>query len=834
MSKCLEGVPKEIVDAAEAAPDKKEFVRNLRAENARNYKLMNMTKEKHIELTKLLDEHPKGAVSALRSILTNDVHGKAKNSNVEYRTHAIIGQTHAKMVDVIEAISTRTLGLTRDVKLADDIVREIHGTSTGNKEAVKLAKQWEVASSNLRERFNEGGGAIDKLETWGMPQSHDQAKVSKVNIDNWVAFIKPLLKNADDLNLNKIYETISTGGANKLREGGLYATKHMGGGKMVANKNNEPRSLHFKDGDSWLKYQKEFGREDPLSVMLDHVRALATDTAMIEILGPNPDNMFKTLQMDVALREKLDGGQKGFEWYTNGIYNVVSGTVDSSASLTTSSKTFEAVMGNLRSVQTATKLGSAQLSAASDMGTLISNAKHHGMDVGKLMATFAKNFDVNNQVAISRLGFAADVFNSTISSRFTEMGNGLTAQAAESLIRSTGLNMWTEAARKAFQYEFYNHLKDLKSINTKEVPKLFEQYGWSKASFDNLDFENLTQIQQTRILEMVNQETDYAVLVPTARTRAITTGGLAKGTFGGEVARQVTQFKSFPITYMIQEFSRMFLQNPENYTRAKYAAMVLTSTTILGGLSLAMKDASLGYGELRAGNPLGEDASDKDIAKFWAAAAMQGGGGGIFGDFIFSDQNRYGSSIAVTLAGPTASTIDKTIKLTLGNAQDAINPEKESTHFGSEAVDFANRELNPFNTWYTKAVINEYVMENLKLLMDKDYEKTQLEHAAKRRREFGQEKIDAFKPKAYDKVKEAQKDIDALRTKYSKAYNNQTDATKKKQIFQQYQDETKRVKKRLTQEESYGIEIKGMSEPRDKDGGGGIKVFTKKKMIDLD
>lgn len=826
MSDCLEGLPIDVVEAVKSAKDKKKFVQEMQVVNARKYKLLKMQKEKHVELLGILDAHSKGGVSALRSILTNDVHALAKNSNVEYRTHAINGQIQAKMVNVIEAISTRMLGTTRDVKLADDMVLEIHGTKTGNKEAVKLARQWEEASSFARERFNEAGGAIDKLESWGMPQSHDQLKVGKADIDEWVAFIKPLLKDSD-IDLNKVYETISTGGANKLRDGGLDSSKFMGGGNIVANKNNDPRSLHFKDGDAWLKYQKEFGREDPLAVMLDHVRALSVDTALVEILGPNPENMFKTLHKEVQLREKLDDGQGGFEWYTNAIYNVVSGKVDTSASVSGVTQKFEAVMGTLRSVQTATKLGSAQLSAASDMGTMISNAKHHGMDATKLMASFAKNMDVKNQVEIARMGYAADVFNSTISSRFSEVGVGMSAQAAEALIRSTGLNMWTEAARKAFQSEFHYHLKDLSQSKGK-VPEIFEQYGWSKAQFDNLDFDKLTLKQETRILEMVNQETDFAILVPTARTRAITTGGFQRGSVAGELARLTTQFKSFPITYMIQQFGRMFLQNSGNMTRAKYAAMVLTSTTVLGGMVVMMKDASLGYEEGRKGNPWDEDSSTEDMAKFWAAAAMQGGGAGLFGDFMFSDQNRYGGSALASLTGPTMGTAEKAVQLTIGNAQ-AWSDDKD-THLGSEAVDFANRELNPFNTWYTKAVIDNLVMENIKLLADDTYEEKQVKKATKRRREFGQEKIDMFKADNHNPLENAQSDVKALRSKYNKLYKNEEDSGKKKKILTKYQQETSKIKKSLPKNKQYSLEIKLLgSTQRSKSR---FKPFLKKeKMI---
>jgi hypothetical protein len=139
----------------------------------------------------------------------------------------------------------------------------------------------------------------------------------------------------------------------------------------------------------------------------------------------------------------------------------------------------------------------------------------------------------------------------------------------------------------------------------------------------------------------------------------------------------------------------------------------------------------------------GLDVTDKNIdtetkVKFWSAAALQGGGLGIFGDLIFSDQTRYGNSPLPTFAGPTGSVIEDAVKLTVGNAQQAL--KGETTHIGSEAVDFVNRHANPVNTFYTKLLIEQYIARNLKILLDEDYEKNEARKLRKRAKEYGQEK----------------------------------------------------------------------------------------------
>lgn len=741
MSDCLKNVSSEMKERVTKmlgdSPDnvkKAQVIAELRMQNARKQQLLNIQKQKHAELHLRINEHPDGKVSGLRSILTNDLSGNSYNSNIEYRTSAIIGQAHGMFVDLIDALSTRKFGFTRDSVLGKAVVQELFGTDSANPAAQKLAQQWRNVSEWMRQRFNAAGGGIDKLDTWGMPQSHNGIKIYKAGKNEWVDFITPLLRNAEELDLGKVYETIVTGGLNKTGNDG-----NVVGGKMAANRHNEARSLHFKDGDSWLAYQERFGQEDPLSTMLDHVRQMSTDIALVEIMGPNPDAMFKTLQRDVILADKLSSGQKGNELFTDAIYNVVSGKVDSTASMTYASDALASTFGTIRSIQVATKLGGAMLSSLSDIGTLMTNSVYNGLNPIKVLTRFAKNLNVTNQKEIARIGFAADVFNSTISSRFAEMSHSSAAKAAEGVIRASGMSIWTEASRKAFQFELYHHMRDLRvEYNGGDVPELFGRYGFDKASFEALNFDNLTLDQHTRLLEVVGEETNYAVLVPTARTRAITTGGLPKGTIGGELFRTATLFKSFPITFMIQHFSRTFNQG-DIKTRTAYGVMMFTSMSLLGGLAMTLKDAARGY-EVRDGAPGGDDDELNDQAKWWAAAIMQGGGIGLLGDMVLSDQNRYGGSFASMVSGPVAGTIDRGMKLTVGNVQQALAGKE--THFGSEAIDFVDKEMNPLNLWYMNAAVDHMVMDNLKRFADSGFEEKRIEKEAKRTREFGQERFD--------------------------------------------------------------------------------------------
>jgi hypothetical protein len=89
-------------------------------------------------------------------------------------------------------------------------------------------------------------------------------------------------------------------------------------------------------------------------------------------------------------------------------------------------------------------------------------------------------------------------------------------------------------------------------------------------------------------------------------------------------------YKSFPITMITTHLYRRATQL-DGLSRAKVLSRV--------------DDRLDGYGsDQRAGETYSARSQEMSEPGFWGQAFTQGGGAGIFGDFIFSDQNRYGNS----------------------------------------------------------------------------------------------------------------------------------------------------------------------------------------------
>lgn len=676
----------------------------IRGKLKRKKELLIKTKEAQQRLFKTVEQHPEGLEVGLRSVLSQDMYGKATNSNVFYRQKALQGLVESKIADLKENLSTTNLGFSRDKELGRDFIRAVFGEKSENPLAIKMAKQWEDASEWMRSRFNEYGGNLGKLDYGYLPQGHDRLKIQGTKQDEWVAFIKPLLKDSD-IDLEYTYKTIASGGLNKLKEGSV------GKGKSIANKHNDPRSLHFKDADSWIKYQEEFGNMDPMATIDNHIKSLTTDMSLVEILGPNPVHMYDTLKTKI---DKANVGKKSSEWraYTDAMFNVVTAKVDNDLEGIGKIGTASQVM---RGVNTATMLGGATLSAISDIGSLMVNTVYQGMNPLKVGKEFVKNFRIKNQGDAIRAGLGADVFSSEVTKRYSELGQGFWAKASETVMRATFMNIWTEAARKSFQTEYMH-----KVLNGRKL-------------------ESLSETELIRTLEKVQEQTDYAVLMPTARVRAITTAGREKGSGMGEFARTTTQFQSFTLTFMQQHGARILMQGGLG-SRIAYGSALLTVSTLLGGVAMMAKDAAKGFTPREGGNIFDKNTDPKDKQKFWGAAALQGGGAGILGDLLFSDQTRFGNTFLPGIGGPTGGVIEDTVKLTVGNLQQAM--DGKNTNIGSEAVEFANRHANPANLFYSKLLIDQYVVRNLKMFLDEDYEREERRKLRKRKKEYGQEKFD--------------------------------------------------------------------------------------------
>ena len=156
---------------------------------------------------------------------------------------------------------------------------------------------------------------------------------------------------------------------------------------------------------------------------------------------------------------------------------------------------------------------------------------------------------------------------------------------------------------------------------------------------------------------------------------------------------------------------------------------------MFGAISLHAKDIAAG----REPRPM------NDI-KFWVAAFAQGGGAGIFGDFLFADYNRYGQGLTSSAFGPTGELVDKTWQLTVGNGKEILAALAEGetdivdiiddTKIASETINYVER-YTP-DIWQAHLIKNAF-FDQLELLADPDAQAKYNRMIRKRQREYNQE-----------------------------------------------------------------------------------------------
>lgn len=663
-----------------------------------------------------------------------DQDSRAPYSNVEGRRKAVRARAHAMVDQVLADHSSNLLGRVRNRAQLDNVERELFGEDSGDLAAKELADAWSQAAEMLRQRFNAAGGDIGKLDGWGLPQAHDTRLVRAAGYDAWRAEIAPRLDRLRmvdqttglpfsdqgfEVALREVFETIRSDGWNKRDAGG-----QAGIGKL-ANRRHDPRFLIFRSADDWRAYQQRFGAGTSFDAMMGHIDGMARDIALLEILGPNPaatvgwlkDTIERSAALDRTANSKARDRAFAATKQIDRLYNEITGA-NGRAENGTLALTFSSV----RSLQTAAKLGSATLSAVTDVAFQASTRAYNGLPAASMLRDYAKLLrpgSVEDQKLAVRLGLIANEWSARTAAQGRYLGEELSGEVsrrlAEGVLRASGLSRWTESGRWAFGMEFLGHITSESVKRFDGLDPAFrsalERYGMGAAEWEKIRATPLeldrgvpwlkpANVEDRelgdRLLEMILTETDYAVPTADLRTRAMISSVAPKGTISGEVIRSAFLFKSFGISVLLMQARRIMEQSGTN--AARYAAGLVVGTTLMGALALQLKAIASG-----------KDPRPMDDREFWAASTLQGGGFGIFGDFLQSTQNRFDGGFAGTLAGPL-----------VGDAEQLADIAK-SKNPAWRTVKFAKSQLPGQSLFYSKLAFDRLVTDEIQEAIDPNY-----------------------------------------------------------------------------------------------------------------
>ena len=691
---------------------------------------------------------------------------------------------HAEDIgEFIEKSREKWAGLVQDRSHMVDVIRAIQGESTGNKEANLFGGQIAGVFRKMHARFEAAGGVIGRIDNY-YPQSHNPQKVKgegltdEEAVTEWINYMLPLLDRDrmtnqktglpftdEDLikEMREDWLDITTNGRHTIQKRADEGKQTHGFGGDVSQRRSSSRFYHFKDADAFLKYNRKYGEGDEglFDTIIHHMQTMARDIGVLEVMGPMPNGLQRNLDLHMqGERHKTGLVKKG---WVNGSYDVLVGKTMGNGE----EPAWYTGLMNVQNIMRSAYLGSAPLSAISDSAFIAYGSRMNGLSATKSVAKFFKTLNPLNRAdrrLIARTGYNSEIAggNALSVARFADepTGKGLTRWLASFTNKASGLEAMTQAAKNAVTFEFQGTVSDFvtdKKTWAKlpvQFRKAAEGHGigereWQvirKAKlFEHPERKDVTYLRATEIalaegvdkkeaMRVSNLYDDWiqslrntVVNEPTLRTRAIQTGAFIgdahPGTLNRAMMSSLTMFKGFPLTVLFNHIL------PAHKNNKLGLAALLTGTTLLGSVAIQSRDMAKG-----------RDPRDMTDWRFWMAAAMQGGGLGLFGDFMFADYSRFGREPIYDLAGPIVGLASDVSRVGFGNFQRALDDDSYefTERFTRDSFSLLKRNIPAGNLWYSRLMLERLMLDSVEQLIDPQFDRNVAKREKRMMRDYGQ------------------------------------------------------------------------------------------------
>ena len=654
-------------------------------------------------------------------------------------------RAHSMLASFMGDQRKNILGNSSDEVQLYNVVREIFGEDTGDALAKQHAKAWDETAEWLRIEFNRAGGDIPYLKGWGLPQMHDWQYIRNLNMKSWREMTYNHLdiqkmSEAHSMTPEEIFESLA-GVFENIKSNGTKEIDFdaMGFKKATANSRLDHRFLIFKDADSWMTYQERMGNGDAYSIMMGHIDNMSRDIALMKKLGPNPRNGLEVVKQTVEKFKNELGDRNNYNEPLEDLFNVLTGEANQPVNAK-----WAKIGANTRQTLTAAQLGSAVVSAVTDPFFMSMTSSFNGLSATKVMARVLKSVNPSDHEEMLRLGLNAESWADAAAdlARYHDeaLASPFFQKLSSGVLRASGLNYWTDLWRWSFEREMLSFITaNAKNSFDKIDPKLqasLKRYKITPEEWEIIratpqydagggamylrtqDIARRTDISRQqaddlslKLAGFIDNETNFAIPTGSLRGKRMF-GGLGKpGTFWGEVMRSGMMYKNFPLTIIMTHLRRSFDELAQG--RAGYVTKFLVGTTIVGGLATQLKEMKDG-----------KEPSDMTDAKFWTRAFLQGGGLGIYGDFILQDHNRYGGGPQETIAGPGIGAAHAAFRigqyLFFEAGKDGKFESGEQGRNMMKALERMSNFVPGRSLWYLSAPYKRAFQDNLKAMGSKN------------------------------------------------------------------------------------------------------------------
>lgn len=566
--------------------------------------------------------------------------------------------------------------------------------------------------------------------------------------------------------LKSAWEALASGLHFKHGEGNFDINQAFKVSGSVAKKISQERLLHFKTPDDWFEYNQEFGSKSFREAIMSGFDHAAQSTAMMEGLGTNPHAVLDRLKQDAlkALRSSANTGDKNAAKQIDKIQGrdidnlmaTIDGTTRRPANVTAAK-----IGAGIRSVQSLAKLGGSTISSLSDIATLATELQYNGMTFldsysGLTQALFkgrsaAEKEEIGSLVLAGMEGALGEIHGRWHSE------DGLPGKMSKAMylyFKLNGQNWWNDVLKtyttSALSANIANNADRAFADISSDLARNLDRYGIGEKDWPVI--QKMIHKSETgtryalpeKVFEIDNEEikallgdkkmsdyaakeykntlqrnldtyfvdrSDTAIPTPGANEKALLLRGTQPGDALGEALRFWGQFKSFPITFISKIYNRETVGRVAGgsmrsgfggfvdgmrHGKGAIGGMVQTiiGTTAMGYVAMSIKDILKGLTPRPANDP-----------KTWAAAMVQGGGAGIYGDYLFGEFNRFGRDALSSLAGPTFGQINDVMEI--------YSRFKTGDDVGANIVRLMKNNTPFVNLFYTRAALDYLVLYQL-------------------------------------------------------------------------------------------------------------------------
>lgn len=563
--------------------------------------------------------------------------------------------------------------------------------------------------------------------------------------------------------LYRVWSDIVTGRHEQLTGMADFGDYRPPAGKARAV--SRSRVLHFNGPDGWLDYAEKFSQGGLYGAVMGDLDRAARNSALMARWGPSPeasrraevDRLSKQARLrgDTGAVEKLNDRMRQAE------FEEINGAGQAPENLRL------AIVGRtIRMAEVLSKLGGVVLSALSDGSFAAQRMKRAGgtyLDgYSGLLKGVARMQGEDGKAVADALDVGARSAAAHLTTRFAASDGplGWGSYAQRLFFKVNGFEAWMDGARRGLAETLasvWGRQSDRAwsklEIGTRED---FERFGLGEAEWELLRpgaaamddgrtylttdavdavsddallrwsgwaegkgpretaIEGARDDLRLRMQTMVSSVLDDALTEARARERVGLTRGLKPGTVAGESIRLLTQFLGFSQA-VIGRHVAPAARGYGGQSPVALMAHLIVASTALGYLSLQAKQLVKGR-ELRGTE---NDDGDNLTGSLFIASMLQGGGLGLYGDFLMGEANRNGLPATVsTFMGPAVGDAEKLFAI----VNKAVwGDEEEKVDAGGDLAKFAITSAPGANLFYTRWVLDYLVLYRMQEAMSPGY-----------------------------------------------------------------------------------------------------------------